>query len=170
LLVLLGAPVTPDGRPGTALDRRLHCALDLLRREPQARVLATGGVPPRACSNEPEAVVAAAWLQAHGIAGERILVEPKARNTWENAARSARLLGTLSARPPRLLLITDPWHLPRARLAFRAQGFRAGAASCTVGYDAWRPKLPRLLFREGFGLGAYALRWLLGSLRRGRRC
>lgn len=171
-MVLLGAPLLVDGSPGSALRRRLDCATDLLRRDPHARVLVTGGVPPRASCQRPEAVAAAAELAARGIASGRILVEPGARNTWENAALSARLLRAEGLAQAPLLLVTEPWHLPRARLAFRAHGLRARGAGCRVPAAARLPGLPRLLLHELVGIGVYLLRWLLAAVRgrlRGRR-
>jgi uncharacterized SAM-binding protein YcdF (DUF218 family) len=165
LLLLLGAPVAADGSPGPALARRLCCALALLLRYPGARLLATGGVTPRAVCDRPEAVVAAAWLRSRGIAPERILVEPSARNTWENAAHSAALVRALTPAVGPLLLVTDPWHVPRARLAFRAHGLRVHAAGCRVPAQARRPPLLRLLLREGVGLCLYTLRWCWLGLR-----
>jgi uncharacterized SAM-binding protein YcdF (DUF218 family) len=172
VLVLLGAPLLADGSPGPALRRRLECALDVLRRDAHARVLATGGVPPGALCARPEAVAAAAELFARGIAAERILVENRARNTWENAALSARLLRAEGLARARVQLVTDPWHLPRAALAFHAQGLRARGAGCRVPVGKRPRGLPRLLLREGAGLALYLLRWLLttaGARLRGRR-
>jgi uncharacterized SAM-binding protein YcdF (DUF218 family) len=117
-------------------------------------------------------VAAAAELAARGIASARILVEPGARNTWENAAQSARLLRAQGLAPAPLLLVTEPWHLPRARLAFRAHGLRARGAGCRVPAAARLPGLPRLLLHELVGIGVYLLRWLLAAVRgrlRGRR-
>jgi uncharacterized SAM-binding protein YcdF (DUF218 family) len=159
--VLLGAPVTADGRPGPALARRLRCALDLLRAHPCALLLATGGTPPRAPHHRPEALVAADALAGADIAPARILVETSARNTWQNAAHSARLLRGQGLERRPVLLVTDPWHLPRALLAFRAHGISARGAGCRVAPAERPPALPRLLLHEGIGLVVYALRWLL---------
>ena len=159
LLVLLGAPVTADGVPGPALARRLGCALELLRHDPEARLLATGGVPPRALSAEAEAVVVARVLKARGIPAARVLLEPNARNTWENAARSARLLRAGQQTFDPVLLVTDPWHLPRALLAFRAHGLRVRGAGCRVTAGERPGRLLRLLAHEVLGYGSYLLRW-----------
>jgi uncharacterized SAM-binding protein YcdF (DUF218 family) len=129
--------------------------------------LATGGVPPGAQCARPEAEVIAEALREAGIAAERILLEPSARNTWENAARTLRMLRGASpgVRPdadelPPLWLVTDPWHLPRAQLAFRAQGARACSAGCRAARGPGRLRLLRALVHEVFGYAAYLLRWL----------
>jgi len=166
LIVVLGAPATADGMPGPALQRRLRCAQELLRRNPSACVLATGGVQPRAASDRPEATVIAARLCAQGLPADRILVEPTARSTWENAVRSVRLLDAAPRKFDPVLLVTDPWHLPRALLAFRTQGLRAHGAACWA-LPGERPAgLWRLLAHELVGFCAYLLRWLWLILRR----
>jgi uncharacterized SAM-binding protein YcdF (DUF218 family) len=166
LLVLLGAPLCADASPGPALRRRLDCALGLLLAEPRARILITGGVPPHAPCARSEAAAAADALRAAGIASERMLLECRARNTWENAVHTARLLHAHAWSGPPLYLVTDPWHLPRAKLAFRAQGLVVRSAGCPQGAAA-RPRrgLARLLLREMLGLCVYLLRWLRVSLR-----
>jgi uncharacterized SAM-binding protein YcdF (DUF218 family) len=164
LLVILGAPVLADGSPGPALHRRLRCALALLRQDPPSAVVAVGGVPPRAASERPEAEAAAAWLRARGVAPERILTEPTSRNTWQNAARCARILERYPVDASRILLVTDPWHLPRAMLAFRAHGLRTRGAGCTVPAAERPPALARLLTHEAAGLAFYLWRWLLLAL------
>ncbi|MCG6939669.1 MAG: YdcF family protein [Thiohalocapsa sp.] len=169
LVVVLGAPVTAAGTPGPALQRRLRCALELLRRNPTAWVLATGGVPPGAVSERPEATVIAELLQAHGIAAERILREPTARNTWQNAARSVQLLHATPRAFAPVLLVSDPWHLPRAKLAFHAHALRVRGAGCSVPPDEHPPRLWVLLAHELAGYGAYLLRWLWCMLMRGTR-
>lgn len=171
--MVLGAPVAADGKPGQALRRRVSCALDLLRRWPQAPVLACGGVPPGAVSQRPEATLIAELLMADGVAAERILVEPTSRNTWENAARGARLICTHRQalgpphgppRPP-VLIVTDPWHLPRAMLAFRAHGVRAGSAGCRMPATERPVVFGRMLLHELIGIGFYLLRWAAMALR-----
>lgn len=51
---------------------------------------------------------------------DQILVENKARDTWENATLSADILLPLGKR--RIYLVTHSWHMPRARLAFVRAG------------------------------------------------
>jgi uncharacterized SAM-binding protein YcdF (DUF218 family) len=124
-------------------------------------------VPPGARSALPEAEVIAEALRGAGIGAERILLEPGARNTWENAARTLCLLRRAHPddRPeaavlPPLRLVTDPWHVPRALLAFRAQGVRARSAGCPAGWGLASPRLARALLHEAVGYAAYLVRWL----------
>ena len=85
-IVIMGARVLPDGRMSGALRRRAKGALELANRNPGVVFLATGGVgesPP----SEAEAV--RDWLVAHGIERDRILVEPRSRDTTPTMPRAA---------------------------------------------------------------------------------
>lgn len=77
---------------------------------------------------EPEAVLMrAAW---RGTAG-RLVVDPDARTTAENACNAVDDVRRSGARE--VVVVTSPWHAPRARAAFRlalrGSGVRVAAAS-----------------------------------------
>ena len=57
---------------------------------------------------------------ASGLPEAALLLEPRSRNTWENAEESARLLRRRGLR--RVVLVSDRAHLPRAALLFRLAG------------------------------------------------
>ena len=61
-----------------------------------------------------------------GVAPSRIAGDSCARTTWENATRTAAWLRQHhpGASLPAVLLITDPWQLPRAARAFARQGLQ----------------------------------------------
>ena len=58
-----------------------------------------------------------------GVASSRIAGDSCARTTWENASLTASWLGQHHPGAP-VLLITDPWQLPRAAHAFARQGLQ----------------------------------------------
>lgn len=60
-------------------------------------------------------------LLGQGIASDRIEGDSCARTTWENATYTHARLSPRGI--SRILLITDPWQLPRATAAFRQVGF-----------------------------------------------
>jgi len=62
-------------------------------------------------------------LQRLGVAPARIAGDSCARTTWENATLTAAWLHQHHPGSP-VLLITDPWQLPRAAHAFQRQGLR----------------------------------------------
>ena len=61
-------------------------------------------------------------------------VDTEARNTYENATGTKRLLG-----PASILLVSSASHLPRAVPVFTKQGFRVTPAPC----DYFARNLPR---------------------------
>jgi uncharacterized SAM-binding protein YcdF (DUF218 family) len=62
-------------------------------------------------------------LVSLGVPANRVSGDSCARTTWENATRTASWLQSHHAGAP-VLLITDPWHLPRATRAFQHQGLQ----------------------------------------------
>jgi uncharacterized SAM-binding protein YcdF (DUF218 family) len=149
---------------------RVTEALALARRYPNATLVFSGGsaavlFPP---SNEADA--AKRLLQDFGISERnRLVLEPNARNTWENAIYTKALVKPKPG--ARWLLVTSAWHMPRAMGAFRKAGF--AVEPWPVDYrttgpsDRWRPLeapsegLRRLetASHEWIGLMTY---WLLG--------
>ncbi|MCY1541302.1 hypothetical protein D9M68_769860 [compost metagenome] len=93
--------------------------------------------------------------------------EGLSRTTWENATHSAELLRKDGVR--RVLLVTQAWHMPRARWCFEQAGFQVltapvgflGVANGRPG-GGWLPEGKALwqngqLLNEAMGLIAYPL-------------
>jgi uncharacterized SAM-binding protein YcdF (DUF218 family) len=93
--------------------------------------------------------------------------EEASRTTWENATYSAELLRQEGVK--RVLLVTQAWHMPRARWCFERVGFQVRAAP--VGFlgvpngrpaGGWLPESKALwqsglLLNEAVGLFTYPL-------------
>lgn len=150
-LVVLGAGFRSDGRTSPALRRRANHGARLYHAGRAPAVLVTGGVnPPHAPCAEADAM--AAILQELGVPEDRILSEPRARNTAENARFAAILLA--DAGVCRVGVVTDPAHMPRALLAFRRAGLIAAAERVP---DA--PGSPGRRLREAVAYAIYAVRY-----------
>lgn len=80
-----------------------------------------------------------------GIAPSRISGDSCARTTWENATLTAAWLGQHHPGAP-VLLITDPWQLPRASHAFSRQGLQVQPLAAEPPLSA--PERNRLVLRE----------------------
>jgi uncharacterized SAM-binding protein YcdF (DUF218 family) len=121
--VVLGCAVHRGGRPSPSLARRARLGATLYRAGRAPRIVFTGGVgrhPPS------EARVACA---AAGLApSEGVLLDERSTTTGENAREARRLLP--GAR--RILVVSDAYHLPRARRVF-ARRFAEVATAGTVG-------------------------------------
>ena len=106
--------------PGKTLARRLEGAITLLEGSPDTVCVVSGGQG----SNEeyPEAEVMARYLEARGIAPERILLESESANTVENLRYSAALLREkgLDGRP--VIGVSNSFHIPRIRMLAAREG------------------------------------------------
>jgi uncharacterized SAM-binding protein YcdF (DUF218 family) len=93
-----------------------------------------------------------------GVAPSRIAGDSCARTTWENATRTASWLRQHHPGAP-VLLITDPWQLPRASHAFTRQGLQVQPLAAEPQLSA--PERNRLALRESAGTVLY---WLQGRM------
>ncbi len=94
-------------------------------------------------------------------------LEEQSRTTWENATLSAELLQPQGVR--RVVLVTQAWHMPRARRSFEQAGFEVITAPMgylSVGYErplgGWLPESRVIwqssqLLNEAIGLLAYPI-------------
>ena len=121
-IVVLGCPLAPDGGLSTTLRERVEAAVDLHRRGVCDLVVMTGGATRPGLPAEADAMRRAAI--AAGVPAQRVIAETESMTTVANAARCAELL--LPARG-RIALVSQPFHLRRARRIFRAAGFDAQA-------------------------------------------
>jgi uncharacterized SAM-binding protein YcdF (DUF218 family) len=96
-------------------------AVALARRLPQARIVFTGGSGRLITTGPQEADVAGRLFAALGVTKERLTLEAKSRDTYENALFTARLVNPKPGE--RWLLVTSAWHMPRAMGTFRQAGF-----------------------------------------------
>lgn len=115
--IVLGAKVMDDGTPSPALARRVAHATTLVHSGRVAHLLMSGGAVNHPV---PEAQVMRDLAMAAGIAADRIVIEDRSRNTIGNARYCAPIIAAHGW--TRLLLITDSFHLPRARLIFAHHG------------------------------------------------
>lgn len=128
--IVLGARIESDGTPSPAMARRVIHAVDLLHRGCVGALLMTGGAT---TTVTPEAWAMRQLALDAGAPPEFVHVEDKALNTIENALYSAPLVRLHNWK--RLVVVTDSFHLPRARYIFRRFGL-------AVEMSGARPKRP----------------------------
>jgi uncharacterized SAM-binding protein YcdF (DUF218 family) len=128
---------------------RLLTGWELVRDGHARFVLLSGGNLDARPGDVAEAEWAGAKLRSWGVPADRIVEEPRSRNTHENALESARIVRERGWGS--LLLDTSAFHMPRALATFRA----AGLAPDTLPVD-WK------------GDDARGMHWLpvAGALRR----
>jgi uncharacterized SAM-binding protein YcdF (DUF218 family) len=125
IVVLAGWLQPPDDfRPQAELGedtlRRCFHAVQLYRRTGPCSIVVSGG---KVDTSEPGPTLAEAmheFLVGQGVPDEAIVQEDQSRNTYENAALTARLLHNQGITD--VMLVTDAIHLPRAVRCFEAQG------------------------------------------------
>ncbi|MFS4438626.1 YdcF family protein [Paracoccaceae bacterium GXU_MW_L88] len=118
--LILGAAVWPGGRPSPTLRRRVAEASRLYHAGEIDAVICSGGLGAHPPS---EAALMARLLTDAGVPLDAIHQEGAATNTIENIAFSLPILRRLGARD--VLLISDAYHLPRARATARLLGLYA---------------------------------------------
>jgi uncharacterized SAM-binding protein YcdF (DUF218 family) len=124
-----------------AADRMIE-AVRLAQQYPDLPVIFSGGNDDIFPSSklEPEAQLARRFFEGFNITPPRLRLENRSRNTFENAAFTAKLM------QPRLdqrwVLVTSAFHMPRARALFEAQGFhvipRPGDFRTNGSQDLWQ--------------------------------
>lgn len=77
-------------------------------------------------------------LVLRGIPASRVLMETHGRNTYQQAANIRQLLGAAAVHEP-ILIVTSGFHVRRALLCFRKQGFNrvAGLDAASIPAEAY---------------------------------
>lgn len=161
---------------GTRDEPELNDAADrvtegvaLARRFPGARVIFSGGTAAVLFDDISEAGVAGRLMESLGLEPDRIELEDRSRDTYENAVYTRRMA---EPKPGEVwLLVTSAFHMPRAVGCFRMAGFDVVPwpvdYRTPAGAAIWRPSTANIrnvekvhfAIREYIGLAAY---WLSG--------
>jgi uncharacterized SAM-binding protein YcdF (DUF218 family) len=126
-IVVLGGGISPElsrahGEPIVTADAaRIVALAKLARAYPNARIVYAGGNPNLVADGLDEGKFLYRLLDSFGIARERVTVEPRSRNTIENAVFTKDLMKPKA--DERWLLVTSAQHMPRAVGCFRQVGF-----------------------------------------------
>ncbi|WP_214470937.1 YdcF family protein [Mesorhizobium sp. dw_380] len=153
-------------------DRMVETAI-LARRFPQAKVVVSGGSASLFVDREGDADTAPRLLGPLGVSADRLILEDKSRNTYENAVFSRKLV---EPKPGETwLLVTSAFHMPRAKALFDKAGFPVVTwpvdyrTSGKEGVGLFRDNAAdsventTIAIREWIGLFAY---WLSGRIDR----
>lgn len=150
----------------TSGDRFVEAAV-LARRYPEAKIVVTGGSGSLLLSGEGDADTAPRLLMALGVAPERLVMENRSRDTYENAVFTRELVKPQQGET--WLLLTSAFHMPRSVGLFRKAGFEvmpwpsdyrtSGLETLGPAQDNLADSLQNLTIalREWIGLAAYYL-------------
>lgn len=130
-IVVLGGGVEEKGslRPATEPSsysrNRTTCGVNLYQQGYAPILVLTGGDARIFGTGPQEAVEMKRWAVRLGVPESATKIDTEARNTYENATGTKRLIG-----PASILLVSSASHLPRAVPVFTKQGFRVTPAPC----------------------------------------
>lgn len=110
-----GLPATNDAA------ERFIAAIDLARRFPHARVVFTGGTGWFRADAPPGSDVARQIFLQAGISGDRLILEGRSHNTWQNAVLTLPMMGAMDGS---VVLVTSAFHMRRSLATFCAAGWR----------------------------------------------
>lgn len=152
-IVVLGCQLVGGGRPSERLCRRVALGVGVYREGAAPLLVMSGG----GAGTATEAAVMRDLARQAGVPETAVLLEMESRNTFENAAYTARLLHAIGK--PRIVLVSDRAHLPRAARLFRRAGLEViGVAG-----------VPASSMRRAFGAVLYeAASYMRGLFRRRR--
>ena len=114
LALVLGNTVGPGNRPLPRLRIRLEAALALYRRGGCRMLMVSGGVED---DGRDEAAGMKQWLVEHGVPAEAIVEDRHGDNTRASARNARAWLDAHGQRS--VVVVSQYFHLPRARLAIR---------------------------------------------------
>jgi vancomycin permeability regulator SanA len=118
VVIVFGAELAPGGeRPKPFLAGRLDVAAELFRAGKARAVLVSGDAGGRSGD---EIAAMTEYLVERGVAADRIAADPHGLDTYDTCARAADVYGI-----ERALLVSQPFHLPRAVTLCRRQGIDA---------------------------------------------
>jgi uncharacterized SAM-binding protein YcdF (DUF218 family) len=101
-------------------DRMVETAI-LARHFPDAKLVVSGGNGELILEGEGDGVTAPRLLTALGVTADRLILESKSRNTYENAIFTRQLVTPKAGET--WLLVTSAFHVPRAKGLFDKAGF-----------------------------------------------
>ena len=116
-IIILGARVEPDGRPGPDLWERTQHAVGLFQRGLAPNLICTGGFQNDRLS---AASVACALAVSQGVPAEKVFLADGSSTTGEDAVSAGALMASMGWQSANL--VSHPLHLERARLLFEDQG------------------------------------------------
>jgi uncharacterized SAM-binding protein YcdF (DUF218 family) len=151
-ILVLGA-AEYRGRPSPVLKARLDHALDLYQRKMAPVLITTGGA-----GGDPdytEGGVGRAYLIAHNIPSEAIIVEPEGETTAHSIIAAGEILVRMGLKS--CILVSDGYHIFRAKKMLESRGIKVYGSPRQSGPhedpDPWW-----LYFRQAVGY----LLWALG--------
>jgi uncharacterized SAM-binding protein YcdF (DUF218 family) len=141
VIIVLGAGVQRNNRPGPALIRRSEQAAILWQKGLAARIICSGGIPDGEIRRS-EADACRELLVESGIPTEAIWLEDRSRSTEENAFYSRQMMDEHGWKTA--VVVSDGYHLLRAAWLFGQEGFTVYTSPAeTPSFGNWLTSMGR---------------------------
>lgn len=129
-LIILGAGLRGSDIT-LVLQERLLKGIEYLEKHPEAEVIVSGGRGYGESISEAEAMER--YLVSKGIGSKRIIKEDRSTSTMENFVFSKEILQKVKGKDTkRIVVITNDFHMLRAKLLARRVGFEPYGISCST--------------------------------------
>ena len=122
VIIVLGASLTPTGEASPCMLRRVLEGCELALKHKGADLLMSGGVTRKGVAMS-EAQVMAKIARKKGFLSQHLFIEDLSQNTLENAVFCKLILN--EKKWDEIWIVSDHYHLLRARLSFSAVGLKA---------------------------------------------
>ncbi len=152
-VIVLGCRVKENGA-SLMLEKRIEAAYEYLSENPGVICIASGGKGADEPMSEAECI--REGLVSKGISPDRIIMEDKSTNTYENIRNSLEIIDSIGAER-RAVIITSEFHQLRASMISKKQGLESYSKSS----HTFLPLLPSYWVREWF---AVAYEWAKAGL------
>ena len=148
-VIILGARVKGE-KPTKSLMERIKAATEYLKKNPEVKVIATGGQGKN--ENVAEGLAIKRELLKNGISENRIILEDKSKNTVENFKFSLEKIENIEKnknQKVKILIVTNDYHIFRSKNIARKVGFNNENYEI-YGLPAKTPiiSIPKSYFRE----------------------
>lgn len=142
-IIVLGAQVRGE-RVTKSLAKRLDASYEYLIENPNTLVICSGGQGQG--EDISEALAMKRYLINKGVSADRIIMEDKSKNTFENLKFSLDLIGNDNSS---IAVVTNNFHIYRAMHLAKCVGFKDVSG---IAAESDNKLLPNYLVREGFAL------------------
>lgn len=129
-IVVLGAGLWGES-PSLALLERLEEGTKVIKENPNTKIVVSGGMGPGETITEAEAMKR--YLVKNGVEEGRIIKEDKSRSTSENMEFTKKVIESIDNKKDiKIRVITNNFHMFRARLLAKHYGFNAYGSPATL--------------------------------------
>lgn len=138
-IIVLGCQIIGE-QPSRSLQYRLDTAYDYLVEKKETKAVLSGGQAPNEVISEAEAMFR--YLTMRGIDPDRLILEERSSDTYENLKYSFALIENL--KDADICIVSSSFHLLRAKLL----AHRLGVQAAGWGAPTYLPLVPNFYLRE----------------------